>query len=161
MENASKALLMAATVLVGVLILSIGVYLFSIFGDFSSETAKQIEKKKISEFNAQFYKYLGQKECRAHDIVTVANLAKENNKNHEYTNADRTTGNYYIKVIVKGVETEYKNFDLCDETKHSEFLKKYSIKKEETEVNPIYFKCTKVEINNNTKLVKSITFEKN
>lgn len=146
MENASKALLMAATVLVGILILSIGVYLFSIFGDFSSETAKQIEEKKISEFNAQFYKYLGQKECRAHDIVTVANLAKENNKNYEYTNADRTTGAYYIKVIVDGKSYEGKTNDT-----YMQFLKD----------NPVTnFKCTKVEINNNTKLVKSITFEK-
>ncbi len=147
MENASKALLMAATVLVGVLILSIGVYLFSIFGDFSSETAKQIEEKKISEFNAQFYKYLGQKECRAHDIVTVANLANENNKNNEYTDSDRNTGTYYIKVIVDGKSYEGKTNDT-----YMQFLKD----------NPVTnFKCTKVEINNNTKLVKSITFEKN
>jgi hypothetical protein len=146
-ENASKALLMAATVLVGVLILSIGVYLFSIFGDFSSETAKQIEEKKISEFNAQFYKYLGQKECRAHDIVTVANLANENNKNNEYTDSDRNTGTYYIKVIVDGKSYEGKTNDT-----YMQFLKD----------NPVTnFKCTKVEINNNTKLVKSITFEKN
>lgn len=147
MENASKALLMAATVLVGILILSIGVYLFSIFGDFSSETAKQIEEKKISEFNAQFYKYLGQKECRAHDIVTVANLANENNKNNEYTDSDRNTGTYYIKVIVDGKSYEGKTNDT-----YMQFLKD----------NPVTnFKCTKVEINNNTKLVKSITFEKN
>lgn len=147
MENASKALLMVATVLVGVLILSIGVYLFSIFGDFSSETAKQIEEKKISEFNAQFYKYLGQKECRAHDIVTVANLANENNKNNEYTDSDRNTGTYYIKVIVDGKSYEGKTNDT-----YMQFLKD----------NPVTnFKCTKVEINNNTKLVKSITFEKN
>lgn len=147
MENASKALLMVATVLVGVLILSIGVYLFSIFGDFSSETAKQIEEKKISEFNAQFYKYLGQKECRAHDIVTVANLANENNKNNEYTDSDRNTGAYYIKVIVDGESYEGKTNDI-----YMQFLKD----------NPVTnFECTKVEINNNTKLVKSITFEKN
>lgn len=147
MENASKALLMAATVLVGVLILSIGVYLFSIFGDFSSETAKQIEEKKISEFNAQFYKYLGQKKCRAHDIVTVANLANENNKNNEYTDSDRNTGTYYIKVIVDGKSYEGKTNDT-----YMQFLKDNSVTN---------FKCTKVEINNNTKLVKSITFEKN
>lgn len=147
MENASKALLMVATVLVGILILSIGVYLFSIFGDFSSETAKQIEEKKISEFNAQFYKYLGQKECRAHDIVTVANLANENNKNNEYTDSDRNTGTYYIKVIVDGKSYEGETNDT-----YMQFLKD----------NPVTnFKCTKVEINNNTKLVKSITFEKN
>ena len=32
MENASKALIMAGGMLIGIIILSIGVYLFSVFG---------------------------------------------------------------------------------------------------------------------------------
>ena len=42
MENASKALLMAAEVLIGLLILSLAVYLFADFGSTSAE----INKKK-------------------------------------------------------------------------------------------------------------------
>ena len=42
MENASKALIMAAGVLIGILILSLAVYLFVSFGNTSRELHKQI-----------------------------------------------------------------------------------------------------------------------
>ena len=57
MENASRALLMAAGVLVGVLLLSLAVYLFIIFSNFGSEMTTQMNEKNLSEFNAQFTKY--------------------------------------------------------------------------------------------------------
>ena len=91
MENASRALLMAAGVLVGVLLLSLAVYLFTIFGNFGSEMMTQMNEKNISEFNAQFIKYqsyqdengVWQNLCRAQDVVTIANLAKENNNQYD------------------------------------------------------------------------------
>ena len=54
MENASKALLMAAGVLIGILILSLAVFLFANFGSASAEINRQNEIKRINEFNAQF-----------------------------------------------------------------------------------------------------------
>ena len=99
MENASKALLMAATVLVGVLLLSLGVYLFTVFGNFSADMTKELTQKDIDEFNAQFIKYESYKDetsgewkntCRAQDVVTIANLAKENNSKYDYTTADES-----------------------------------------------------------------------
>ena len=47
MENASKALIMAASVLLGIMLLSIAVYLFSIFGGFSSEIANKLSEKEV------------------------------------------------------------------------------------------------------------------
>ena len=41
MENASKALIMAAEVLIGVMIISIGVYLFNVFGQYSADNTKR------------------------------------------------------------------------------------------------------------------------
>ena len=114
MENASRALIMAAGVLVGVLLLSLAVYLFTIFGNFGSEMTTQMNEKNLSEFNAQFTKYESyqdengkwQNTCRAQDVVTIANLAKENNNKYEYTVSDANTGYYYVKVIVKNVSTK-------------------------------------------------------
>lgn len=45
MENASRALIMAAGVLVGVLLLSLAVYLFTIFSNFGSEMTTQMNEK--------------------------------------------------------------------------------------------------------------------
>ena len=47
MENASKALLMAASVLVGILILSLIAYLYTIFGDYGSLIQARLESKKL------------------------------------------------------------------------------------------------------------------
>lgn len=123
MENASKALLMAAGILVGVLLISIGVYLFTVFGDSSAEISGQLEQSQIDQFNAQFYKYEGSKECRIHDIISVANLAKANNASYGYENGENITinkivykynlgqftdgttpanNNYYISVSIRG-----------------------------------------------------------
>lgn len=172
-ENASRALLMAAGVLVGVLLLSLAVYLFTIFGNFGSEMTTQMNEKNLSEFNAQFTKYESyqdengkwQNTCRAQDVVTIANLAKENNNKYEYTVSDANTGYYYVKVIVKNVSSNYKdNFEIASLNDYTTFLANYSgesIYSEEQQkdiFNVIYFKCTDIKINENSKRVCSITF---
>ena len=59
MENATRAFIMAAGVLLGVLILSLGIYLFSIFGQYSANVYETMEKNQITQFNSQFFKYYG------------------------------------------------------------------------------------------------------
>ena len=76
MENASNALLMVAAVLIGVMIISIGVYLFSVFGDSTSAIEKQIEQSQIAKFNSQFTKFEGLENCTIYDVVTTINLAQ-------------------------------------------------------------------------------------
>lgn len=84
MENASKAMLMAAGVLIGILILSLVVYLFVSFGSSSAQIHQQNEKKQMDKFNSQFTIYQG-KECTIYNVITIANLATENNKYHEFS----------------------------------------------------------------------------
>ena len=98
MENASKALIMAASVLLGVMILSVGVYLFYVYSDYSSNAYQRMEQAQIDQFNTQFLKYYGmtavenegeeQKPilCTAHDIISLANLAYQNNLQYEVDN---------------------------------------------------------------------------
>ena len=83
MENASKALLMAAGVLIGVLILSLIVTLFASAGSLSNEYEKTKKAEAIQQFNVNFTKYLGQ-ELTIHQVVTICNFAK-NNKVQEVT----------------------------------------------------------------------------
>ena len=99
MENASKALLMAAGVLIGILILSLIVYLFANFGMASAEVHKQKDMNDINRFNTQFTSYEG-KECKIQDVISAANLAIDNNKNYSLDAADGN--NYYITVNITG-----------------------------------------------------------
>lgn len=88
MENASKALLMAAGVLIGVLILSLAAYLFVYFGSTSQQIHEQNEENQINEFNSKFTSYVGKDNITIYDVITVANLATENNKNMNLVQGD-------------------------------------------------------------------------
>lgn len=97
MENASKALIMAAGVLLGVMLISFAVYLFSTFGNYSNDVYEQMEATRMSAFNSQFTKYYGTEQrenpynpnsgeyyngpilCTVQDVVTIAKLARDSN----------------------------------------------------------------------------------
>lgn len=127
MENASKALLLAAEVLIGVLILSLMVYLFVTFGLSSAEIGEQIDENRLAEFNNQYNKYVGKDDVTIYDIVSVANLAKENNKYYELDTS--TSGNYYISVKIGNTSIEKYSLDYLTDRyikNESGELKKYS-----------------------------------
>lgn len=165
MENASNALLIAGAVLISIMVLGVGVYLVNAFGDSSRQINQQIADTKIAEFNYQFTKYEGIEKIKAHDIVTVCNLAKENNKNrYGYDLVNKTSSPYYITVKVNGsfaslreMASVQNKFETAEEKLYQEFLSKYSVN--EASGDPIYFKCTGVSIHEDTKLIREIIFE--
>jgi len=111
MENASKALIMAGTILISVMVVSLGVYIINMFGEYTAGQEQERTNQQIAEFNAQFLKYEGRTDITAQDIVTVANLAKENNDLYELTVADASNnpeeqGSYYISVDIKSVSRD-------------------------------------------------------
>lgn len=150
MENASKALIMAAGVLMGVVILTLAVYLYATFSSQVEETEQIISDNQLNQFNSQFTSYEGKDDITVYDILTVTNLAINYNKTNEFKITDT---NYYIgiykdnKIINKD---DYSSPDLLgnlDNEMKSEngklVLKKYS--------------CT-VFLNENTGRVIKVTF---
>ena len=107
MENASKALIIAASVLMGVVILSLAVYLFATFSATSNEIYKQMEDEQLQQFNSQFTSYEGRQDLTIYDVITVTNLANDNNKYYELENNE--DGNYYITVKLKNNEIQGKD----------------------------------------------------
>jgi len=102
MENASKALLMAGGILIGLLILALMITLFissrEIFTSY--DTTKKSEA--IQQFNVNFTKYLGQ-DLTIHQVVTICNFAKkENNRIQQVT---VTTGDYTRDNIKTDVDS--------------------------------------------------------
>ena len=96
MENASKALIMAASVLIGILILSLAVFLFSDFAATSDRIHKEVKQTQDDQFNAQFTSFAVKEDNNIYDIITAVNLAKSNNTKYELTTSDE--GNYYITI---------------------------------------------------------------
>ncbi len=79
MENASNALIMAAGVLIGILILSLAVYLFADFGRTAADINSQNEQQELIKFNTRFSAYEGREGLTIYDVITVASYANENN----------------------------------------------------------------------------------
>lgn len=170
MENASKALIMAASVLLGLMIISIGVVLYNSFSDFSKTTEAKMDEKKIAEFNNNFLKYYGtvnvynkeKKEYEVqtikvtiHDIITVANLAKKNNEEYEISDLSRCSENtQYIQVCLIGNNN---NLEKNTDEKNNKLLKENSLKNENKETK--YYKCTECRISEITKKVIYIEFK--
>lgn len=143
MENASNALIMAAGVLIGVLILSLAIFLITDFGQTSSEINRRITDQQLVEFNANFTSYEGKEGLTIYDIVSVAGFARENN--NYYDNQD------YYKVTVKIGNKEIQNYS-------SDNLN--NLIKEEQNTTPLpQYKCSVKEYPDNGR-VKTVIFTK-
>lgn len=93
MENASKALLMAAGMLLVVMLLSLFALMYSTMSEYTKAYDERKQTEEIQAFNAQFEKYASG--ATAQDVVTVINLAKSYNDENGYTDADTE---YYINI---------------------------------------------------------------
>ncbi len=83
MENASKALLMAAGILMGILVLSLIVYIYATFSDNTQKNIKQMELNNLTAFNSKYLSYDGREDLTYYDIANVATMARNDNKNNE------------------------------------------------------------------------------
>lgn len=149
MENATKALLIGAGVLIGVIILSMVVYLFGVFGRYAENTQNRITENQLAQFNDRFLKYSGLTDLTIQDVITVKNYALEsNNEAGNYnpsSDAFRAAdNNEYIDVFYKNIsETEKLIYSKTDEELLKESLgKKYTCK--EVVINRITGKVNKI-----------------
>lgn len=78
MENASKALLMASGILIGILILTLMITLFMSTREISTTYENKKKEESIQKFNVNFTKYLGREDLTIHEVVTICNFAVKN-----------------------------------------------------------------------------------
>lgn len=112
MENASNALLIAGGVLIGILILSLAVYLFTSFGTTSAEINQRNARQQIVEFNTQYTVYANREDLTIYDIITVANMANQNNSQYSYVN--NFTTDYEISIYLDSQRIDNKSQDEFD-----------------------------------------------
>jgi len=157
MENASKALIMAASVLIGVVIMSLAVYLYVSFSSSTNEIEKQMEAGQLQQFNNQFTSYEGRKDLTIYDVITVTNLARENNTYYGLTESSKS--NFYITVKRDGEELQEKKEEYLSGLLNNEQEMKDTT--DDTTGNPIKelkkYNC-KVSFNSDTNRVNEIVF---
>lgn len=173
MENASNALIMAASVLLGLMIISVGVALFTSFSDFSATAYEEMQEKQLLEWNNKYLQYYGDISnvdskgrvttspivVTAHDIVSVSNNAKQNNIYYELDKTSSGNENmYYVQVVVKDNSKTYANFESLTDTEKSNFLRDNSLTEENGELVQKQYKCSNAKISKVTKRVYYIEF---
>ena len=102
MDNASKALLMAGSVLLAIMVISLAMYLFANFYQETSQIEGNVEESQIMQFNNQFTKYEGNNQVTIYEVLSMANLATQNNKQYQYEKQEATGENSYISVFLDG-----------------------------------------------------------
>lgn len=169
MENASKALLMAASVLVGILILSLIAYLYTVFGDYSSLIQARLEEKNITEFNTKFTQYESYKDengnwqntCKASEIVSLANLAQQNNQSYDFgtdsLEEKEKEGTFYISIDTSAINGEH-NFETLTTDDYTKFLKSEIGTVQDGKYQVKNYSCS-VLIDQYTKRVKKVVFK--
>ena len=128
MENAVKALIMVAGLIIGVLVIGLLVYLFRIGGNVASNYEQSMSEGEIASFNAKFEKYITklntnpeanrgtnngynnlfiQQSNSIHDIVSVINLAYDVNAQLKSSNSTdglqvelHADRNYYMNAQI-------------------------------------------------------------
>ena len=166
MENASKALLIAGEILIGVMILSIGVFLFRNLAGESREFYEEMEKTTISEFNSRFYKFYGSREVASkkipvavtiHDITSLANFAKKHNEQYEIANeSSYSDGTLYVQIDIQGVQTKVEKLS---NDQIINLIKNNSITKVGSSTITKYFKATRVDVSEADGMVNHIIFQ--
>lgn len=186
MENASRAIYIAAGVIIGIMIIGVFVYLFRAGGDFgSSYEQKQIEEQ-LRLFNSKFENFSRENNTIS-DMISVTNLAIDNNQKNSYDNQKSVvitfkigTREFYIKtedkmernyVFIKGTPKKIYIYDLMEKTRKS-IRAKYNFdllnKLGEDETLLIvdknmnykyYFKCTEMKYRESNGRVEKMSFE--
>lgn len=125
MENASKALLMAGGVLIGVLILALMVTLFISSQNITKSYEETKQSEAVQQFNVNFTKYLGQ-DLTIHQVVTICNYAY-NNKIHSVRVNNNSTNPYTSDIIKDNLNTIYEMKILNDSYDENGYITKLTI----------------------------------
>ena len=110
----------------------------------------QIEEKEDSRFNSEFFKYYenGKDVLKVtpHDIVSIANFAKENNL--KYSLNEPKENSYYVTIDVLTKNEKIYNFEKKSQDEYTSFIEQNKI-----------FKCSEIRVNKITKRVEHVKYE--
>ena len=133
MENASKALIMAGGVLLGILLISLLLSVYTQINKTQEESAKIQATKELAEFNA-YYESYNKEVVYGAEILTLINKAYEDNTkynlNIEIKRVDAANNEYDIsidKTVPDEKETKYRCVGIDYEQGRVKKIKFYKI----------------------------------
>ena len=82
MENASKALIIAGSVLIAILLISLGLFIFKTTSGVTNQTQDLGKTLEVQQFNSQFLKYIGTS-VKGNEVITLCDIVIANNGSGE------------------------------------------------------------------------------
>lgn len=140
MENATQALIIVGAVLLALLILFMGVFLHGRLSQTSDAYVTRLDTVELQKYNNNFEIYESRNNLTAQDIITAIGVAKQKNV---------------------GTRVFLKNDDVTDwdNARKNEFLSQNILLDKADGTRENLFKCTKIDYDENGKVIK-IIFEK-
>ncbi len=145
MENASKALLMAGGVLIAMMIMAMGIYLFTQYSQMGSQYNTKMSAQETASFNSNFTVFEKRENITAQEIASLVNFVKDYKGKTDLK----------VRVFVNGTDFVEKNEDL------TEFVKDNSTEGSDNSVKVKYYKFRSITYNGPFDTVDSIGFINN
>ena len=90
MENASKALLIAGSVMIGIMLLTLFSYLYTRLSESTASIGAELSASEVTKFNEKFLRYEGRgvvqdtEPLSVQEVATLMNLTKDCNESRKY-----------------------------------------------------------------------------
>ena len=150
MENASKALLMAAGILIAIILISLLVAMYKGVSLFQRQQVSQEDAARIEEFNSFYTKYSG-RYVYGTEVITVINQTVNNN--YEINVEVKINSYSYDSTTTNLIKT--KDSNIIDDSNREialNYLNSSNLRNRD-------FKCTGITYDTTTGKVNSIKFE--
>lgn len=100
MENASKALIIAGSVLIAILVISLGLLIFKSTSGTTDQTQELEKTLEVQQFNSQFLKYCGDS-VKGSQVRTLCEVIIAHNANSENSKKVKIFGTDDVNTISK------------------------------------------------------------
>ena len=173
MEYVSKALIMAGGVLISIMVASFMIFVLRKAGSMSAEYDTQMSNNELTKFNSQFEVY-NKSDNNFFDVLTVANLAYDINKQVGYDTQTGVTVRIYTGETVKysilpheiekncffeGENTNKVVYIYNSENDSDSIIDKYTARTDDNSDYKYNFVCKGISYNDITGKVNGIDFK--
>ena len=149
MENASHALMIAGSILIAIMIITVGIYVYNTYIQIPQEQQANKEVEQIIQYNQQYESY-NRKNLYGSEIISLANKIISNNRKYDELGEDT----YHMSMEVKCLKSATGNFSGTMSAERIEEKANINgkqvdskLKNDVTEFKRRVFKCTGVEYN--------------
>ena len=161
MENASIALIIAGSILIGLLVIGALILMYDQIGDYEKAQSNNDKNSQLAEFNNDFERYLDDKGINGTDVLSLINkVANYNNKAKNGGVANSVNYDIKMSITVSGL-TEFNKKYAYDGSNEGIFVNdSYTFDKNSTnnKIKKVLDNCSKADENLGIEGMKKVAY---